>query len=276
MAIGIGLNRMDDAVMSDLSLNSPICIELETKRRVWWSCFIVDRLCALCNRIPLCIDDRDCVVRFPAADDSWLEGIQILPGAMFNTEQDNLCESRMFLLESPVNGSSCYIRLCTLAGRIASYLNRPKSRFDKSAAVPGSEFATLDLALSNWQEGVFADEYQLPKIPQERYLFTFYHCLSMMLHRSNLPLDGSSPKSAFSLRSYRRVKSCALSIVDATDQFLQKEKRLRGLYHLFFLAQACDFLSMRVHSFDISENEQREFVVALAKGTAILEASRAC
>jgi hypothetical protein len=172
MAMGTGLNRLDEMDASTELQSTQQWIELETKRRVWWSCFLADRFSASATGLPLCIDDRDCQLRLPGDDDAWINGtLPTYQAPMFDLDDfegfstmDSITHPSLiqqitspfptWSKDVPESTFSCLVRLTALSGRIVRYVNRPKTRHHKSPATPGSEFSLLDAALIAWKDTV--------------------------------------------------------------------------------------------------------------------------
>ncbi|KAL4804107.1 fungal-specific transcription factor domain-containing protein [Aspergillus unguis] len=78
------------------------------RRRIWWTAFARERLTAICQGKPCTIDPEDCDIAEPTLDD--------FPDAAMNSEARVKAEIFIY-----------WVRLCAIIGRIAKYLNRPRT-----------------------------------------------------------------------------------------------------------------------------------------------------
>ncbi|CEP09646.1 hypothetical protein [Parasitella parasitica] len=216
-------------------LNHPIVSEdgsidtiaMALRRRVFWSCFGIDKLSSAGTRRPQCIDRSDCDANPPNISECIL-----LRDPMFHRNVDG----KSIQDDSLMNIAKHYMRCVETYGEVNKFMNRAKST---SAAInwpPIAEFRNLDAQLRAWKEG-------LPEIFQfnqknlghhrqfasYNYLNTWLSshavwCSSMMiLHRVSLAFSDVSSTDVIEKDLYRRIQSsidtCRMCVADAMGIF---------------------------------------------------------
>ncbi|TBU58783.1 fungal-specific transcription factor domain-containing protein [Dichomitus squalens] len=195
----IGLHRSPRRL-----LISPI--EKETRRKIWWGVYTLDRMLALALGRPLAIEDADCDVEIPVElDDELLP--QYFAGALLPQGQISLMRGFIEL-----------ISLYRIAGRVLREvyaLDKCKDHLemDKRAELQRS-VETLDRRLTKWCEDlptVFKSNPSTEKqVSMAAVLCSHYYSILTTLHRNFIPVKGEQP---FAPRSTAKAVSTARACV---------------------------------------------------------------
>ncbi|ORX89235.1 hypothetical protein K493DRAFT_318854 [Basidiobolus meristosporus CBS 931.73] len=232
MAQELGINRIDENDnTSEQSSND--WVEIETQRRLWWSCFIRDRIGSTGTGRPMAIDEQDSRVFLPSPDSNW-ENERPVPGHLLETS-DQLNTS--LLSGESVSPWSIFIRLAALMGKASQFVNSPKDCRENSAE-SDSKFAFLDAALTSWSMSLpqnlqYSSNSMIEKSPagyaQTAFLCTLhimYHTSIILLHRSSLDRVENQPiysaATSFASESLDRCISSAntiTTIIQDLDKF---------------------------------------------------------
>lgn len=164
-------------------------IEKETRRKVWWGCYILDRMLALALGRPLGIDDKDCDVEVPVdVDDEDLP--QYFQGA-------NMSRNAPSLMKGFVEQISLYgiagkvLRQVYSLDKCKEYLE-PEKRAELNRSVE-----SLDKALDKWcgdlpivfKSGPVTEK----QVSMAAVLCTHYYSILTTLHRNFLPVKPDQP-----------------------------------------------------------------------------------
>ena len=164
-------------------------IEKETRKKVWWGCYILDRMLALALGRPLGIDDRDCDVEVPVdVDDEDLP--QYFQGANMSRNAPSLMKG--FVEQIGLYGiAGKVLRQVYSLDKCKEYLEQEK-RAELNRSV---EF--LDKALDKWCDGlptVFKSGPVTDKqVSMAAVLCTHYYSILTTLHRNFLPVKPDQP-----------------------------------------------------------------------------------
>lgn len=182
IAQDIGLHRSPRRLVID-------SIEKETRRKVWWGCYILDRMLALALGRPLGIDDKDCDVELPVdvEDDNLPE---YFAGA-------NMSRSSPSLMKGFIEQISLYsiggkvLRQVYSLDKCKEYLE-PEKRAELNRSVE-----SLDKALDKWCDElpvVFKSSPVTDKqVSMAAVLCTHYYSILTTLHRNFLPVKPDQP-----------------------------------------------------------------------------------
>ncbi|KAI8063592.1 fungal-specific transcription factor domain-containing protein [Gongronella butleri] len=176
MALDLGLNR--NAEHWHLSLE-----EKERRKRVFWVCFMVDRLTSAVYGRALTFDERDCDVPFPAVDDD--EPLPQNPG-------DTRPPAR--LLQLFIKN----IKICDILGHVLKNIYYAKSRHHVSRQQIEHVLSTLHQQMIGWHERLPPSlQYEIPDTENGQVLpdppsyisqlHMIYHTTMILLHRSFIP-----------------------------------------------------------------------------------------
>ncbi|KAL0146196.1 Zn(2)-C6 fungal-specific transcription factor [Mucor lusitanicus] len=202
-------------------------VAMALRRRVFWSCFCLDKLSSAGTRRPQCIDRSDCDSSPPNISECLL-----LRDPMFHRNVDGKSLQDDSLMNIPKH----YMRCVETYGEVNKFMNRAKST---SAAInwpPIAEFRNLDAQLRAWKDGL-PDIFQFNQKNLDHHRqFASYHyvniwlsshavwCSSMMiLHRVSLAFSDVKPTDIIEKDLYRRIQSsidaCRLCVRDAMGIF---------------------------------------------------------
>ncbi|KAK9717184.1 hypothetical protein K7432_006390 [Basidiobolus ranarum] len=201
IAQALGINRIDENSGNEV-ISPEQWIERETRRRIWWTCYMMDRYGASLTGRPLMIDERDCHILLPVSIEAWESGIPS-PSQMLQIEDvdaglsESLFPSTSTLyLDASCSISAVYIVLITILGKITRYINQPKAKRQEFSYQVCPKFVKLDNELQAWATSLPAQyQYIAPKnFKKKRYrdyltirsLHTIYHTCVIILHRINL------------------------------------------------------------------------------------------
>lgn len=202
-------------------------IEKETRRKVWWGCYILDRMLALTLGRPLGIDDRDCDVELPVdVDDEYLS--EYFAGA-------NMTRNAPFLMK----GFLELVGLYGIAGKVLRQvysLDKCKEflESDKRAELNRS-VETLDKELVKWCEDLPSlfktNPVNEKHVSMAAVLCTHYYSVLLTLHRNFLPVKPDQPILA---RSTAKAVSTARACIHLAPSI---RNVVPVCYHLAFSMQ---------------------------------------
>ncbi|KAI0829489.1 fungal-specific transcription factor domain-containing protein [Trametes gibbosa] len=162
-------------------------IEKETRRKIWWGVYTLDRMLALALGRPLAIEDADCDVEIPAPCDD-----EMLPQYFQGAEMPGV---------SLMKGFVELIELYQIAGRVLREvyaLDKTKDNLemDKRMELHRS-VETLDRRLTRWCEdlpAVFKSNPTTEKqVSMAAVLCSHYYSILTTLHRNFLPVRREQP-----------------------------------------------------------------------------------
>ncbi|TFK93910.1 hypothetical protein K466DRAFT_477676 [Polyporus arcularius HHB13444] len=181
-------------------------VEKETRRKIWWGVYTLDRMLALALGRPLAIEDADCDVEIPVQlDDELLP--QYFAGAVIPKGQISLMRGFVEL-----------VTLYKIAGRVLREvyaLDKTKDNLemDKRAELHRTVEA-LDQTLYQWCEDlppVFKSNPTTEKqVSMAAVLCSHYYSILTTLHRNFIPVKGEQP---FAPRSTAKAVSTARACV---------------------------------------------------------------
>ncbi|KAH9943098.1 fungal-specific transcription factor domain-containing protein [Epithele typhae] len=183
----IGLHRSPRRL-----LVSPI--EKETRRKIWWGVYTLDRMLALALGRPLAIEDRDCDVEIPVElDDEQLP--QYFSGATLPPGHVPLMRGFIEL-----------ISLYKIAGRVLREvyaIDMCKDNLEMNKRNELHRFVeTLDRTLSKWCEDLPAIFKSSPttekQVSMAAVLCSHYYSILTTLHRNFIPVRGEQPVAPMS------------------------------------------------------------------------------
>ncbi|CAG8452564.1 14471_t:CDS:2 [Cetraspora pellucida] len=157
MAHSLGLHKIDDITSnssSDCKGSEDVFIAKETKRRTFWSCFVLDRFSSCALGRPSIIQEEDCDVRFPCIESIWdLENPYNSPAIDELLNSDYTKQGFSFTLATS-GISACFFSAVALLGRICTYVNRSRPATALPPWDPASEFSMLHKDLEIWYQSV--------------------------------------------------------------------------------------------------------------------------
>ncbi|KAF0395517.1 nucleus protein [Gigaspora margarita] len=168
MAQSMGLNRRNGPVYQGKGR--------QTKKLVWWGCFIVDRLNSLATGDPLSINDRMCDIELPSPDevDDQDDGQQQSP------QQQN---SHSSTYAQQINIFVNFIRLARLIGQIIEHLQ-------STSCMGISSSWTHHLMISNFENLLWTWHRELPHYlhyaPSPQHMPLPGHIASIHMHQQAL------------------------------------------------------------------------------------------
>ncbi|KAK2466519.1 hypothetical protein APHAL10511_002161 [Amanita phalloides] len=180
-------------------------IEKETRRKIWWGVYILDRMLALALGRPLGINDSDCDIEMPAeVDDDQLQ--QYFMGAALNQRHPPL-----------MAGTIALIRLYEIGGRVLRHVYaldnckdylEPERRAELQRAVEN-----LDAELTKWCDelpAVFKSSSETEEqVSMGAVLCSHYYSVLTTLHRNFLPVRRDQMVTAKSTaKAVSSARSC--------------------------------------------------------------------
>lgn len=226
MALDLGLNRN-----SEHWNIAPE--ERERRKRVFWCCFIVDRLITAIYGRALSFEERDCDVPFPTIDDDE----PIHSSIDKSTERPPLR-----ILETFIN---C-IKLCDILGHVLKNIYYAKARHHSSSHHIDHVLKTLHHQLTSWLSHLPSSlQYKPPNteigeiVPDPPLvvgqLHMIYYTTMILLHRSFIPGPSQTVESQLSLPSYDYCVLGARSILNIIN-IMHGENHLKYVvnYSVYF------------------------------------------
>lgn len=180
-------------------------LEKETRRRVWWGVYTLDRMLALALGRPLGINDSDCDVEMPVdIDDENLP--EYFSGAPITQRQPSLMAGMINL-----------IKLYEIAGRVLRQvytLENCKENLDaERRAELQKTVESFDNELTKWcddlQPAFKSQSETEEQVSMGAVLCSHYYCLVTTLHRNFIPVRHDqlvSPKST--AKAVSSARSC--------------------------------------------------------------------
>ncbi|KAI0637850.1 fungal-specific transcription factor domain-containing protein [Trametes polyzona] len=162
-------------------------IQQETRRKIWWGVYTLDRMLALALGRPLAIEDADCDVEIPADCDD-----ELLPQYFSGAEMPGISLMRGFIE---------LIELYRIAGRVLREvyaLDKTKEHLEMDKRIElHRSVETLDRRLTKWCEdlpAVFKTQPTTEKqVSMAAVLCSHYYSILTTLHRNFLPVRREQP-----------------------------------------------------------------------------------
>ncbi|TPX62880.1 hypothetical protein PhCBS80983_g00149 [Powellomyces hirtus] len=194
-------------------------LEKESRRRLWWNCFVLDRYAGAAADRSMIINEKDCKVYLPATELDWEN--ETGPGAVACGLPPNdtyqiavLTSTNTFTPGMPSQSPYGYfVLLVKIFGKILEYSNVLKSTQRTNvtpALTPDADYqlTVLDASLRDWFSSLpdhmhnFGSENAtgsaagpMPSWPTA-YLHIFYHLCVIMLHRPKMMIGVRDPQDA--------------------------------------------------------------------------------
>ncbi|KAI9307650.1 fungal-specific transcription factor domain-containing protein [Cunninghamella echinulata] len=230
--------------------------EKETRRRVWWAVYIMDKWSAASTGRPQTIFDEDCDEIYPSESAPWEEVLDI------STDSNDGGQEPRFpsLDKSIAKRATCeripiyqpfvqLIKLSEILGHVLQGLYTPQAK--KYSAEHGSDaiVSCLDKALSDWRAALpptlqISGSYfrkldskgKTPLLSISGLMYLSYCTLLILLHRPFIEKEGSE-KTKSSLSSLNICISAAKKCVDIADKMHYRDFLLVSwnfaIYHVF-------------------------------------------
>ncbi|KAI8369860.1 fungal-specific transcription factor domain-containing protein [Choanephora cucurbitarum] len=202
-------------------------ITMSLRRRIFWSCFCIDRLVSAGTHRPQCIERSDCDTNpVSIADVITLRD----PTYHRNAEGKKISD------DSLLDIAKHYMRIIEIYGEVNRFMNRAKSNSASVVWPPIPEFRNLDTQLKSWKERL-PETFQFNSANLEHHhhhasatylnVWLSAHaiwCSSMMvLHRGSLAFSDIKPSDTIPEDLYRRIQSsidtCRICVDSAMSLF---------------------------------------------------------
>ncbi|CAG8542106.1 1356_t:CDS:2 [Ambispora leptoticha] len=181
MAQSMRLNRKNSAIYQQ-SRNK------HTKKLVWWSCFILDRLHSLSTGDPLTINEETCDIELPLADE-----VDDQSGELQQTPHNTSHAQTVMMFVH-------FIRLTQLMGQIINYLQTIACTDISTSLAHHNMISYYEAALLSWIRDLppylqFPPAgHGIPPAGQIAALHMHYHTLKIMLHYPYIASRSTSPQ----------------------------------------------------------------------------------
>ncbi|KIK08566.1 hypothetical protein K443DRAFT_672578 [Laccaria amethystina LaAM-08-1] len=182
-------------------------IEKETRRKIWWGVYTLDRMLALALGRPLGINDSDCDVELPVdVDDEHLPEYFSIAGATMPQRQFSL-----------MTGSISLIKLYEIGGRVLRQvyaLEICRDQLEPERKVELQRMVeSLDNELTRWCDELPAVLKSRPETDEQvsmgAVLCSHYYSVLTTLHRNLLPVKRDQPVTAKStIKAVSSARSC--------------------------------------------------------------------
>ncbi|KAK9417016.1 putative Transcription factor domain-containing protein [Seiridium unicorne] len=185
---GLAMRTCIDLGMHRKTQKSRSLLEHEMRKRVFWTCYCLDRQVSIILGRPFAISDRDIDVQLPLDVDESCEDLEVLERTRVATDQGS---------NSPASKSTSmtgFIYICKLR-QIESDIQQSIYRVDQSAPATEAEaerfIAQLETmptdATTTHPESMIVDNY-------DYYMVYYYKCLRFLLHPVVLSTELSDTK----------------------------------------------------------------------------------
>ncbi|KAK9718731.1 hypothetical protein K7432_005276 [Basidiobolus ranarum] len=197
LAEDLGLHRNPDSWQTQRLSNSV----RETRKRVWWACYILDRGASSSMGRPLCIDDRHCDTSYPNIPPLELDSPQVM-----SDPEAGYC-MKVFVQS---------VKLHEIMGSILNNIYAIRGTSTENPIRSESILLELDSALHTWQVSLPSSmkyepsEYFAgtpPSAPLVAYIHILYHNALILLHRPYIP----KPKPKVLPSPYPSLHICTTS-----------------------------------------------------------------
>ncbi|PKC11181.1 hypothetical protein RhiirA5_354612 [Rhizophagus irregularis] len=273
MAQEIGLHKIDETASGaqPVKLKSEATfIQKETKRRIFWACFLLDRYSACALGRPTLIDEDDCDVRLPCNEAIWnydhpfskslIEGyfneVHVKRDSRINLTNNGLC--------------ACFISVAALLGRVTQFVNRSKPANSLPPWDPQSQFSILANELDMWYNSL-SPHYTYSKERLQKLMtngtgviFSSLHLLFnatvIVLNRPNIAIlqnnEVGEPHLEFMRASAERCSAAAKVVVAIASDILQNGCQCFSPYTVYPIFVSTTILINDTYSSKISVAEE--------------------
>lgn len=211
LGLHVSHGNIETVYMLNLAKRSPkrllvSAIEKETRRKIWWGVYILDRMLALALGRPLGINDTDCDVEMPSeVDDDQLQ--QYFMGAALNKRHPPL-----------LAGTIALVKLYEIGGRVLRQVYALENCKEYLEAERRAELQhtveNLDAELTKWCDElpvVFKSSSETEEqVSMGAVLCSHYYSVLTTLHRNFLPVKRDPMVTA---RSTAKAVSSARSCI---------------------------------------------------------------
>ncbi|PBL02271.1 hypothetical protein ARMGADRAFT_1005684 [Armillaria gallica] len=164
-------------------------IEKETRRKIWWGVYVLDRMLALALGRPLGISDSDCDVEYPCeVDDDYLP--EYYKGTTFN---------QPFLMTGTVALTKLYEITGRVLRQVYSLDNCRENLEPERKADLENIVESLHAELTQWCDDLPTMLKRDPKTPEQSamaaVLCSHYYSVLTTLHRNLLPVNREDPST---------------------------------------------------------------------------------
>ncbi|KAJ3503856.1 hypothetical protein NLJ89_g8242 [Agrocybe chaxingu] len=180
-------------------------LEKETRRKIWWGVYVLDRMLALALGRPLGVNDSDCDVELPVdVDDDRLP--EYFTGAAMTQRQPSL-----------MTGTIALIKLYEIGGRVLRQVYALENCKDHLEPERKAELQktveSLDTELTKWCDDlptVFKSQSETEEqVSMGAVLCSHYYSVLTTLHRNLLPVKRDQPVTAKStVKAVSSARSC--------------------------------------------------------------------
>ncbi len=200
MCISLGFHRD----ITDLSLST---FDVEMRRRVFWSCYLLDRHISIAIGRPFAISDQDIDCPLPADidDETVLSYTRISPGSRTPGHQDS--------------AMSCFIRQVKLQ-RIESKIHQTVYRVDQKTCIEDSEIDAFLDELTEWRRSMPREVYKRSTSKSEHMVHAFGNDLTLVGYNKAIRLL-LYPQLFLDQINVKYIKACA----NACAELLEIHKR---------------------------------------------------
>ena len=225
-------------------------IEKETRRKVWWGCYILDRMLALALGRPLGIADSDCDAEVPVdVDDENLQ--EYFAGATMPRNAPSLMKGFLEMIALYKIAGQVLREVYSL-DKCKEYLE-PQKRADLNASVD-----SLDKALAKWCEElpmVFKSSPVTDKqVSMAAVLCVHYYSILTTLHRNFLPVKPDQPVSPRSTAKAVSTARACIRLAPSIKNVVPPSHHVAFFIHNLF-SSAVVILLYAMHTTDIGASQ---------------------
>ncbi|RDB23224.1 Transcriptional activator protein acu-15 [Hypsizygus marmoreus] len=239
-------------------------IEKETRRKVWWGVYSLDRMLALALGRPLGINDSDCDVEQPVeVDDEHLA--EYFSGATMNQRQPSL-----------MTGAVALNNLYEIGGRVLRQVYALENCREQLEPERKAELQrtveSLDNELTKWCEdlpAVFKSQSETDEqVSMGAVLCSHYYSILTTLHRNLLPVKRDQPQPVTAKSTIKAVSSARSCIRLAPSM----KHVVPPSHHLAFFIQHLFSSAVILLLYAMHASEQRAAAAAMEEAKSSLMA----
>jgi len=238
MAQEIGLHKIDEVPVGSQPTkvkSEAIFIQRETRRRTFWSCFLLDRYSSCAVGRPTLIDEDDCDVRLPCNEAIWNYDHPFSKSLIeeYFKEVHVKQDSRITLTNNGL--CACFVSVTALLGRVSQFINRSKPSNSPPPWNPQSQFSILANETDMWYNSILPhyayNKERLQKLVANGtgVIFATFHLLYyatvITLHKQIVAAlqnnENLESNDEFMYASEERCRSASKIVVSISSDILQ-------------------------------------------------------
>lgn len=211
--------------------------EKETRRRVWWLVYIMDKWSSAATGRPQTIFDEDCDEVYPKEGASWDEVMDVTQDTVRFPSLDKTVAQKAKNENIPIYQPFVQlVKLSEILGKILQGLYTPRAKTHSSKHGSDAIVTYLDNALSEWRSALppalqissinvrrLDSRGQTPLLSMSGLMYLSYCTLLILLHRPFIEKDGGQKQTRSSQSSLSICTSAATRCVDIAEKMHHRD-----------------------------------------------------